>query len=271
MDAKRKQFDVIMGANCNGDVLEISRKYFDCDVCLLFLTGLCPHDLFQLTALLLAECVMSILGENWLSEDYKFPDDQNMMHVDKIVLLVLESARIEVAILLNELAYLKYESSKNSQKDDDISQKKRNLAILFSLIERIIKIILNASSGKGASCQTIHESNIMKAINGLNETVSLVLYFLRDAKMSLHDQTLHDHGQRKEDDLLAAVRIVGSYLTEVPYACKDKTKHLLEFIFSIEGQYESRSISGMKTTVLERAALEILLLDIPKGGRPFEY
>ncbi|KAG8084952.1 hypothetical protein GUJ93_ZPchr0010g10367 [Zizania palustris] len=85
----------------------------------------------KLHALLLAECMMAILGENWLSEDYKFPDDQNMMPVDKFVLLVLESARIEVAVLLNELAYLKYESSKNSQKDDAISQKERNLAILF--------------------------------------------------------------------------------------------------------------------------------------------
>ncbi|KAG8096373.1 hypothetical protein GUJ93_ZPchr0013g35748 [Zizania palustris] len=44
-----------------------------------------------------------------------------MMPVDKFVLLVLESARIEVAVLLNELTYLKYEYSKNSQKDDAIN------------------------------------------------------------------------------------------------------------------------------------------------------
>jgi hypothetical protein len=69
----------------------------------------------------------------------------------RFVLLVLESARIEVSVLLNELAYLKYESSKNSQRDDAISQKERNLAILFSLIERIIKMISNASSGEGMS------------------------------------------------------------------------------------------------------------------------
>ncbi|KAL5223589.1 hypothetical protein ABZP36_010228 [Zizania latifolia] len=45
----RKQLDVLMGVNRNGDVLEISRKYFDSNVCHLFLSGLCPHDLFQLT------------------------------------------------------------------------------------------------------------------------------------------------------------------------------------------------------------------------------
>ncbi|WVZ73289.1 hypothetical protein U9M48_021615 [Paspalum notatum var. saurae] len=184
----------------------------------------------KLHALLLAECMMSILGEDWLSEDYKIQDNQNMLPVDKFVLLVLESARVEVAVLLNELAYLKYESSKTSQTDEAISQKQKSLAILFSLLERIIKMMSNASSGEGAPSQTIHESTIMQAITGLNETISLVLDFLQDAK---------DHGQHKGDDLLAAARIVGSYLAEAPYACKEKSRNLLEFIFSIEGQDES--------------------------------
>ncbi|KAF8730097.1 hypothetical protein HU200_017064 [Digitaria exilis] len=183
----------------------------------------------KLHALLLAECMMSILGEDWLSEDCKIHGNQNVLPVDKFVLLVLESARVEVAVLLNELAYLKYKSSKTSQADEAVSQKQRNLAILFSLIERIIKMISNASS-EGAPSQTISESTIMQAITGLNETINLVLDFLQDAK---------DHGQRKGDDLLAAARIVGSYLAEAPYACKEKTRNLLEFIFCIEGQDES--------------------------------
>ncbi|GFZ14549.1 LUC7 related protein [Actinidia rufa] len=49
MDAIRKQLDVLMGANRNGDVREVNRKYYDRDVCRLFLVGLCPHELFQLT------------------------------------------------------------------------------------------------------------------------------------------------------------------------------------------------------------------------------
>ncbi|OAY82994.1 Luc7-like protein [Ananas comosus] len=49
MDAIRKQLDALMGANRNGDVAEVNRKYYDRDVCRLFLAGLCPHDLFQLT------------------------------------------------------------------------------------------------------------------------------------------------------------------------------------------------------------------------------
>uniref|UniRef100_A0A0E0K260 Uncharacterized protein n=1 Tax=Oryza punctata TaxID=4537 RepID=A0A0E0K260_ORYPU len=51
MDAIRKQLDQLMGANRNGDVREVSRKYYDRDVCRLFLAGLCPHDLFQLTCI----------------------------------------------------------------------------------------------------------------------------------------------------------------------------------------------------------------------------
>ncbi|KAH7543480.1 hypothetical protein FEM48_Zijuj02G0188600 [Ziziphus jujuba var. spinosa] len=49
MDALRKQLDQLMGANRNGDVREVNRKYYDRDVCRLYLVGLCPHELFQLT------------------------------------------------------------------------------------------------------------------------------------------------------------------------------------------------------------------------------
>ncbi|KAH0888395.1 hypothetical protein HID58_050824 [Brassica napus] len=56
MDAMRKQLDVLMGANRNGDVTEVNRKYYDRDVCRLYLSGLCPHDLFQLTKMDMSPC-----------------------------------------------------------------------------------------------------------------------------------------------------------------------------------------------------------------------
>ncbi|XP_073101326.1 uncharacterized protein [Elaeis guineensis] len=184
----------------------------------------------KLQALLLAESMMSIVGENWLLECSKLNenDDQDPLPADKFLLLVLESSRIEVAVLLNELAYLKYEASKSSSNTaETIVQKQRNLAISFSLIEKIIKLISNVS---GAVDHPINESTLMKAIAGLNETINLVLDFLEDSK---------DHGQRKGDDLLAAARIIGSYLAETPLACKEKTQHLLGYILSIEGEDES--------------------------------
>lgn len=45
-----------MGANRNGDVTEVNRKYYDRDVCRLFLVGLCPHELFQLTKMDMGPC-----------------------------------------------------------------------------------------------------------------------------------------------------------------------------------------------------------------------
>nr|CAD1836981.1 unnamed protein product [Ananas comosus var. bracteatus] len=56
MDAIRKQLDALMGANRNGDVAEVNRKYYDRDVCRLFLAGVCPHDLFQLTKMDMGPC-----------------------------------------------------------------------------------------------------------------------------------------------------------------------------------------------------------------------
>ncbi|KAL9233517.1 hypothetical protein vseg_008503 [Gypsophila vaccaria] len=56
MDSLRKQLDVLMGANRNGDVQEVNRQYFDRDVCRLFLSGLCPHELFQLTKMDMGPC-----------------------------------------------------------------------------------------------------------------------------------------------------------------------------------------------------------------------
>ncbi|KAL8253375.1 hypothetical protein R6Q59_037068 [Mikania micrantha] len=56
MDAIRKQLDVLMGANRNGDVTEVNRRYYDRDVCRLFLVGLCPHELFQLTKMDMGPC-----------------------------------------------------------------------------------------------------------------------------------------------------------------------------------------------------------------------
>ncbi|KAI5074229.1 hypothetical protein GOP47_0010190 [Adiantum capillus-veneris] len=56
MDAFRKQLDSLMGANRNGDVQVVKRKYYDRDVCRLYTAGLCPHDLFQLTKMDLGSC-----------------------------------------------------------------------------------------------------------------------------------------------------------------------------------------------------------------------
>lgn len=64
----------------------------------------------------------------------------------------MESARVEIAVLLNELAYLKYEAPMNtSTSSESFLLKQRNLAVAFSLVEKIIKLISNIGENQGTS------------------------------------------------------------------------------------------------------------------------
>ncbi|KAK8966359.1 hypothetical protein KSP40_PGU005832 [Platanthera guangdongensis] len=181
----------------------------------------------KLQALQLLDSVIYIVGQSWLLEEKQMLDVQATLPADKFLLLVLESARVEVAVLLNELAYLKYEASKSLSTATSILSKQHDLAVLYSLIEKIIELI--SATGEVAGT-IISESVVMQMISGLTETINLVLDYLQDAK---------DHCDRKGADLLAAVKIAGSYLAEAPFACKEKTLDLLQYILSIEGEDES--------------------------------
>lgn len=65
---------------------------------------------------------------------------------------MLESSRVEIAVLLNELAYLKYEASKNTSSTAESSlSKQRNVAIAFSLVEKIIRLVSNIGENEGIS------------------------------------------------------------------------------------------------------------------------
>nr|XP_016493016.1 PREDICTED: neurochondrin-like isoform X2 [Nicotiana tabacum] len=180
----------------------------------------------KLQALILAESVISIVGEGWLIGEMNLTDS---MPADRCILLVLESSRVEIAVLLNDLAYLKYEASKESSNRENILVKQRNLGVAFSLVEKIIKLISSFGGEESTANAVISESTFTKIISGLNETIGVVLDYLRDAK---------EHGQMKGDDLLAAVRVIGSYLAEAPHACKDKVTALLGYMLSIEGEDE---------------------------------
>ncbi|VFQ76121.1 unnamed protein product [Cuscuta campestris] len=81
MDALRKQLDVLMGSNRNGDVTEVDRKYFDRDVCRLFLSGLCPHDLFQLTKMDMGPCPK--LHSLLLRKDYEEAKSKGVDNYDR--------------------------------------------------------------------------------------------------------------------------------------------------------------------------------------------
>ncbi|XP_022729716.1 neurochondrin isoform X2 [Durio zibethinus] len=185
-----------------------------------------PAEKFE--ALILAESMVSIMGEGWLICQIKLPNVQDPIPADRCLLLVLESSRVEVAVLLNELAYSKYEASKSSSSTaETIISKQQKVTIVFSLVEKIIKLISNIGETEG---HLINESTFTKVIKGLNETIDVVLEYLQDAK---------EHALKRGNDLLASVRLVGSYLAETPIACEDKINELLGFMLSVEGEDES--------------------------------
>ncbi|XP_078438235.1 neurochondrin family protein isoform X2 [Wolffia australiana] len=187
----------------------------------------------KLRALSLADAMMSIFGEAWLLDYNHQHHDLKRFSVDKCLLLVLETTRVEVAVHLNELAFLKYESGSSSSAEP-IHTKQANLALLFSLLEKIIKLICHSSENQGSR---VEEKTLLRMIEGLNETTGLVFDFLQDA---------WDHGERKGDDLLAAVRIIGRYLAEAPSACQDRMRELLGYILSVEGGEEPSPLSTIQ-------------------------
>uniref|UniRef100_A0ACD5Z2Q6 Uncharacterized protein n=1 Tax=Avena sativa TaxID=4498 RepID=A0ACD5Z2Q6_AVESA len=93
MDAIRKQLDQLMGANRNGDVREVSRKYYDRDVCRLFLAGLCPHDLFQLTKMDLGPCPK--LHSLQLRKEYQVAKAKGMDNYDRELEETIERLIVE--------------------------------------------------------------------------------------------------------------------------------------------------------------------------------
>ncbi|KAL0382570.1 UNVERIFIED_CONTAM: putative RNA-binding protein Luc7-like 1 [Sesamum calycinum] len=95
MDALRKQLDVLMGANRNGDAQEVTRKYYDRDVCRLFLAGLCPHELFQLTITFGTELDFGKVNTGLLYEEAKAKglDNYDRDLEDNIDRLIIECDR----------------------------------------------------------------------------------------------------------------------------------------------------------------------------------
>ncbi|XP_073133310.1 uncharacterized protein [Henckelia pumila] len=182
----------------------------------------------KLQALVLAESVISIIGEDWLIGPITLPPEKNSSRVDLCIMLVLASSRVEIDVLLNELAYLKYEADKNSSTNaETFLVKLRNLGVAFALVERIIKLVAKFGESEEFNSNLV---NVPRILGGLSETVSVVLDYLQDAK---------EHEHKKGDDLLASVRVVGSYLAEVPDVYGNKVGQLLGYMLSVEGDDEA--------------------------------
>ncbi|WOG81210.1 hypothetical protein DCAR_0100355 [Daucus carota subsp. sativus] len=195
----------ILSSRYGGDVCDVLRAresgvwadYVRVGVVAILQNRVAPAE--KLHALIVAEAVVGIVGKEWFFGPMNLPGvEEAVVPGDRCVLLVLESSRIEIAVLLNDLAYLKFEASKSSLGDNNVVSKERNLCVAFSLVENIVKMIASVAEDEGG---VISESTFIKIINGLNETTGVILEYIQDAKV---------HGQRKGDDLLASVRVIGN-------------------------------------------------------------
>ncbi|KAL3844006.1 hypothetical protein ACJIZ3_001409 [Penstemon smallii] len=198
----------------------------------------------KLQALVLAECVISIVGEEWLIGSVSLPDERSPLPADRCILLVLETSRVEIAVILNELAYLKYEANKNSPPDaETFLVKLRDLGVAFSLVERIIKLISKLGENEESnSTSMISEITLTKIIGGLNETVGVALDYLQDAKVSFPSNIMRIFNRKcsAPEGFLNNHAWINSrrIYHEAPHACKEKVKELLGYMLSVEGKDE---------------------------------
>mmetsp|Transcript_5753 Transcript_5753/g.7777 ORF Transcript_5753/g.7777 Transcript_5753/m.7777 type:complete len:418 (+) Transcript_5753:138-1391(+) len=93
MDHMRAQLDALMGINRDGDKeAELSRKYYEPEICRYFLSGLCPHDLFTNTKIDMGSCGKTHSGRLKLEyeEAYKKGRDnydrELLEYLDKLLL-----------------------------------------------------------------------------------------------------------------------------------------------------------------------------------------
>ncbi|KAJ1413152.1 Neurochondrin [Sesbania bispinosa] len=166
----------------------------------------------RLQALILAESMVSIYGKKWLISQVSTNDAQDPTPADMCLLLVLEQSRVEIAVLLNELAYLKIK----------IITLEMVPLLKFSprVMVNIMQLLLYWSHW-----DLLDEGTLTKLIRQLNETIVVVLEYLEDAK---------EHSQKKGDDLLASVRIIGRSTT----CMQREGSRSLGYMLSVEGEDE---------------------------------
>jgi len=169
-----------------------------------------------------------MFGEDWLIGPSNLPGDQNIVPLDRCFLLVLETSRVEIGVLLIELAHFKFDSGNGICSNLEDATRQRDLANVFTLMENIIELLSNACD-KQEKCMS--ESSMVKAMTALNESVGFIFDFLLDAKA---------HNLTKGDDLLASIRIIGRYLAESPLAYQKQFQELLPYLLSVTGESEER-------------------------------
>jgi hypothetical protein len=189
---------------------------------------------FKQLALELAEALVQLIGDSWLVGTMKIPDEQRCVPSDRFFLLILETLRVETAVLLNEVARIVFDNSGGTlvAQNPEAAMKQRQLATFFFLLEHIMNVVAEQQDAGG----NLGELAMEKAIVALDEVVGVILEFLEDA---------HEHGIARGDMLLAAARLVGRYLAEAPSAHHNRVLKLLGFLLSVTNEGQDSAIQAV--------------------------
>lgn len=182
-------------------------------------------------ALEVIEAIVEIIGEPWLLGPMVVPEDQKPVPLDRFFMLVVETLRIETAVLLNEVARKMFGSGGQTTQVAESAGKQQGLATYLALLEHIVNVVVEQQDASGR----LKESTLEFAFAALTEVIGLILEFLEDAQ---------DNDVTCGDLLLGVVRLLGRYLAENPIAHRHSVSKLLAFLLTVtregqDGSYEA--------------------------------
>eukprot|EP00850_Spirogloea_muscicola_P002648 SM000010S04286 [mRNA] locus=s10:767405:772397:+ [translate_table: standard] len=170
-------------------------------------------------ALRLANEVVDISEEGWLLGPMTKPKERTTYPPERFFLLIVETLGVEIPILLQELVHGKQASSQAVHQDKFL-QLQLKVSENFLLLEHVIEATATAAA---ASESTQEQIEGRKGHCGQQEK-----------KWS------------KDDSVLAAVRLVGHYLAEVPEAHQKRVLRLFGFMLTVKATDEDTPLLAVR-------------------------
>lgn len=177
-------------------------------------------------ALELTKSMVEYFGGSWLFGPVRLPREVETVQLDRFFILLVQTLRVETAVLLGDIARVRFDSDDSHACLSDCEKRQHTLAICYALLENIMNII----SENAEDASRLSEMTLEKTVISLYETVNTVFEFLQEAKSK---------NITKGDDLIASARLIGRYVAEDAAPAHRKLfLTLLEYLFSISPEHE---------------------------------
>eukprot|EP00850_Spirogloea_muscicola_P009353 SM000052S17745 [mRNA] locus=s52:384860:389836:- [translate_table: standard] len=201
-------------------------------------------------ALRLANEVVDISDEGWLLGPMTKPKERTTYLPERFFLLIVETLTVEIPILLQELVH-GMQTSGQTVHQDKLLQLQLKVSDYFLLLEHIIEATATAAAASDPPQEQMEEKQgvvsqiaLRKAVASLGDIIAVVLEFLEKAKASLCGQ--QEKKWSKDDSVLAAVRLVGHFLAEVPEAHQKRVLRLFGFMLTVKATDEDTPLLAVR-------------------------